>query len=823
MNTVGIDDSTDAKLRVIRNQIIEFSNRFEVFQFDLNTGKFSLFIKAKKTVLIANASARVILTDGEMVQTDDNWSQRTWKENTSRDEKDKTSFTVVSGEGVNKELGTSSLNLTVEAFEGSPSILLRLEFSNGTGKSLQIKEFQPLVIDSTKGGSFSLGSSTRHWRFLKNGYQTSSPCYSLSLIELDKTCSVEYFRNNFNPRSKMNAVRGEFDSEWMTAFRDNSTENVAVIGFVTMKDNMSQLDFKVDDQETKIQSLFARSISDDTTCKNNETLRSEKLFIDLFDPISEGLDRYADRVALEMNAIRGKEIPTGWCSWYEFFENISEELILKVIDYYKKNREKYPIDYIQVDDGYFIHRGDWTTPSRMFPHGMKFLANKIKDAGFKPGIWLSPFQISGGSKVFKDHPDWTIRDEKGKPIGHDFDPSMKYSYYGLDCTNPSVIEWLRTVFKTITEDWGYEYIKIDFLYTATYDGLRYDKNATRAQALRKGLETIREAVGKNTLVLGCLAPIGQAIGLVNSYRVSPDTATRWKAPWQFDCGPALRDAMRNSILRYFMHDKFWINDPDCVIARKGKERSEFPKSAEIEYLARGGTITADEVKFEITVLGLLGGPVIYSDDLLHLLPEREKYLPLLLPAYQTRAKIVDLLQESMPRIIHAKIKKSYDNWNLIGLLNWDDISKNIDLRLAELQLKKSQHYHVFSFWDEKYLGRIKDDITIKGMPPHSATLLLLKEVKSTPQLISSTIHITQGGPEIAGVNWTATRKRLDISLSHPGERSGKLFIYVPPPFKYNSMTSENAELNTGNTSGNDTLLEVKLTFKQSAKLSIRFD
>jgi alpha-galactosidase len=823
MNTGDLDDGTEAKLRVIRNQIIEISNKFEVFQFDLTTGKFNLLIKAKEMVLIANASARVILTDGEMVQIDDNWSERTWKQNTGPVEKGETGFTVVSGGGVNKKFGSSSLKFTVEAFEANPSILLRLEFTNGTGKPLQIKEFQPLVIDRTKGGSFSLGSSIRNWRFLKNGYQTSTPCYSLSLTELDKTCSVEFFRNNFNPRSKMKAVRGEFESEWMTAFRDNSTENVAVIGFVTLKDNMCQVDFKVDDEETKIQSLFARSISDDITSNSGETMRSEKLLVDLVGPISGGLDRYAERVALEMNAAPWKEIPTGWCSWYEFFENISEELILNVIDYYKKKHEKYPIDYIQVDDGYFTHRGDWTSPNKMFPHGMKFLANRIKDAGFKPGIWLSPFQISGGSKVFKDHPEWTIRNEKGKPVGHDFDPSMKYSYYGLDCTNPSVIEWLRTVFKTITEDWGYEYVKIDFLYAATYDGLRYDRNATRAQALRKGLETIREAVGKNTLVLGCLAPIGQAIGLVNSYRVSPDTATRWKAPWQFDCGPALRDAMRNSILRYFMHNKFWINDPDCVIARKGKGRSEFPKSAEIEYLAQGGTITEDEVKFEITVLGLLGGSLIYSDDPTHLPPEREKYLPLLLPPYQTRAKIVDLLQESLPRIIQVEIKKSYDNWNLVGLLNWDDIPKNIDLKFEELQLKKNQNYHVFSFWDEKYLGRIKDDITIKGIPPHSAALLLLKDVKSTPQLISSTIHITQGGPEIAGINWAAARKRLDISLTHPGKRSGKLFVYVPPPFKYKSITSENAELNSGNTGDKDSLLKVELTFKQSAKLSIRFD
>jgi alpha-galactosidase len=815
-------EESKVELNVLKDKVIEVANRFEVLQFDLATGRFTLSLKNKSDISIRNAFARIILTDGEKLQTSDNWTSRTWDKTNGSEERGKVSFTVVHSGTVDEKSGNSSLKLSFQAFADTPSILLRLEFTNNTGKSVRIKEFQPLVVDSAEDGSFNLGSSTKNWRFLKNGYQTSSPCYSLSLSELDKTCSVEFFRNNFNPRSKFNAVKDEFDSEWMLAFKDNATGNSAVIGFVTMNNNMSQVDFRVDPQQKKIQGLWARSISDDTTCKNGETISSEKLFTDMVGPISDELDRYADRTALEMNAVPWKKVPTGWCSWYEFFEKISEELILNVIEYYRKNREKYPIEYIQIDDGYFIHRGDWTTPTSMFPHGMKFIADRIKEAGFKPGIWLSPFQISGGSNVFKEHPDWTIRDEKGKPVGHDFDTSMKYSYYGLDCTNPAVIEWLKYIFKTITQDWGYEYVKIDFLFAATFDGLRYDKNATRAQALRRGLEAIREAVGERVMVLGCLAPLGQAVGLVNSYRVSPDTATRWKPPWQFDCGPALRDTMRNTILRYFMHNKFWLNDPDCVIARRGKDRSEFPKAAEIEYLAQGGTITDDEVKFEMTVLGLLGGPIIYSDDPLHLPPEREKYLPLLLPAHQGKARVVDLLEEVLPKILNLKIHRAYGNWDLVGLLNWDDSPKDIELEFSRLELKSNQFYHVFSFWDEKYLGRIKDKVTIKGMPAHSASLLSIREVGSAPQLLSSNIHVTQGGPEIVGVIWRTSDKRLDIALSHPGKRTGKLFIYVPPPYKYNSITSENAELSTGKTTGDNTIMEVELSFRQSAKVSIKF-
>lgn len=824
MTKRGQNESRDFGLNVLEDRIIEVSNQFETFQFDLATGKYSVLLRDGKGSSIRNAFSCVVLTEGERVQTSDKWVQRSWEQIVGSDKENPKIGLEVTCKGVdNKRLGNSTIVFSVELFARTPIILLRLQFTNDTGKPVRVKELQPLVIEGGVGGSFSLGSSIKNWRFLKNGYQTSSPCYSLSLTEFDKTCSVEFFRTNYNPRSKLNPAKGEFDSEWMTAFRDNGTGNCAVIGFATMKASMCQIDFKVDKKEETIEGLWARSVLDDITCSIGETVRSEKLLIDMSGQVSDELDRYADEVASEMNAVTWKQVPTGWCSWYEFFEKISEPLILNVIEYYKKNRDKYPIEYIQVDDGYFIHRGDWTTPNERFPHGMKFIADKIRQAGFKPGLWLSPFQVSGGSNVFQEHPDWTIRDQKRKPIAEGFDASMKHSYYGLDCTNPAVIEWLKYLFKTVTKDWGYDYVKIDFLYAAEAEGMRYEKNVTRAQAMRRGLEAIREAVGDNVMILGCLAPMGQVIGIVNSYRVSPDTATRWKTPWPFDCGPALQDTMRNTILRYFMHNKFWFNDPDCVIARRGKDRSEFPKAAEIEYLAQGGTISEDEVKFEFTVLGILGGVLIYSDDPIHIPSERERYLPLILPPYQGKARIIDLLEDALPKILNLKIHKDYDNWDLVGLLNWGSAPSDIQLDFSRLGLKKGQYYHVFSFWDEKYLGKIRDKLTVSKIPAHSASLLSIREALKRPQLISSTIHITQGGSEIKNATWKDKERILEIGLTHPGRRSGKLFIHVPQPFKFSSMTPKNAEAKANKKSAIDSLLVVEVSFKQSANISIKFE
>ena len=810
-------------LIVKNNRVIEISNKYEIFLFDLGTGKLSILPSRTPSVSIKNAYSRVILSDGRKVQTIDAWGKRTWEKTTAAKGRARQIKLVISSEVPSDDkLGGISLIFSAEVSVADPMVLVGLKVNNESGRPVAVREFQPLVIDEIEDGSFNLGSSIKSWRFLKFGYQTSTPCYSLSLTELDKTCSVDLFRNNYNPRSRLNPVKGEFESDWVTALKDNTSGNSAIIGFVTMKNDMCQVDFKTDNTQNQISTLVARSVSDDISCNHHSSLKSETTLIDLAGPVSEALDRYADRVAIEMNAYPWKKVLTGWCSWYEFFEKISEPLILDIIEYYRNNQDKYPIDYIQVDDGYFNHRGDWTTPSELFPHGMKYIADKIKSAGFKPGIWLSPFQISGGSKLFQEHPDWTIKDKNGKPIGEGFDASMKYSYYCLDCTNPQVIDWLKSLFRTITEDWGYEYLKIDFLYAAAIDGVRHDKNATRAQALRRGLEAIRSSVGNEIPILGCLAPIGPTIGMVNSYRVSPDTATIWKSPWPFDCGPALRDTIRNTILRYFMHNKVWTNDPDCIIARRGKERSEYPKSAEIEYLSKGGTMSEDEVRFEFTVLGILGGPLIYSDDIIHLPPEREKYLPLLLPAYQDKARIVDLLEEALPKILVLKIDKRYDTWDLVGLLNWNDSPADEEIELTKIGLKKDTDYHVFSFWDEKYLGKVRDALAIKNIAAHSASLLSIREALPRPQFISSTIHITQGAAEIESSAWNDKAGTLDIKLKHPGRRSGKLFISAPPQFSFVSVAPKYLNASQQKVDAGGTLIVIELDFKQSASVSVKF-
>ena len=84
-----------------------------------------------------------------------------------------------------------------------------------------------------------------------------------------------------------------------------------------------------------------------------------------------------------------------------------------------------------------------------------------------------------------------------------------------------MLAWLAELAQTAVQQWGYRVLKLDFLYAAALPGVRHDAGATRAQALRRGLQAIRDGAG-DAFLLGCGCPFGPAVGLVDGMRIGLD-------------------------------------------------------------------------------------------------------------------------------------------------------------------------------------------------------------------------------------------------------------------------------------------------------------
>ena len=248
----------------------------------------------------------------------------------------------------------------------------------------------------------------------------------------------------------------------------------------------------------------------------------------------------------------------GYTSWYNYYQNINEGIILRDLEGLDSR-----FNLFQIDDGYETYVGDWKDIDPVkFPNGLNEIVNKIHQKGYKAGIWLAPFVAETKSKLFNERKD-LLKMVDGAPVSCGGNWS---GFYALDMQNPDTLAYIKECLEYYI-DLGFDFFKLDFLYAASlplYEGL------TRAEAADDAYAFIKEIL-KDKLVLGCGAIPSNVAGKFEYLRIGPDVSLIFDDIWYMKHMHRERIStkvtLQNTIYRSIFNNHLFLNDPDVFLLR----------------------------------------------------------------------------------------------------------------------------------------------------------------------------------------------------------------------------------------------------------------
>lgn len=574
-----------------------------------------------------------------------------------------------------------------------------------------------------------------------------------------------------NDKDKIRLLAGTTDKlVWMDEAKENGDKNISARGFLGIYNQNTKAELTLGYSITQAWGSFNYSLEN----SDNKFTATVNMDVDL----KPGQTRYAEAVHIksgnvledisELISYTGQEVGAittgkslgGWCSWYgfnPFIDNdVTEDVLVEFAEQAAQS-DDLPLDLMLLDDGYFTLPGDWTTLRPFFPSGMRYITDHTRAQGLIPGIWIAATLVHENSEAIKKYPDWV--DKKADGSYHHTQHNWGGDTHSFDASNPNFLKHIDSLFRLISKDWGYEYLKLDF--NVEPSSQRYDRSITSFQAIREMYRVINNAVGEDVFIANCAGiPYAPSIGYAKAGRVGPDVNPNWYS--------VIRGCSR-SILHIPFHRRWWVNDPDCLNMRN-----------------TGSQLSDAELQTHVTANYMGGGYVMFSDSLSRLSTDRHRMLAQALPSSGEAATIVDLMdcpEEGIPSILNMPRDKFGEAGCVTAIFNWSDVASKKTVDLDRLGLDESKSYYVFDFWTDSYRGIHKGNYTNSKLPAHNCELLSFTPVvEDKIQIISSSFHLLQGKLEITNLTRMNTspfdraKDELWIEMTPTSLKNGKLII-----------------------------------------------
>lgn len=501
-----------------------------------------------------------------------------------------------------------------------------------------------------------------------------------------------------------------------------------------------------------------------------------------------------------------KDSITGWCSWWAYQNDFTQEHTAALLDVWQRKRlGDYGYHFIQIDDCFQgnldagrrncpLHNGyrggrpeTWLhwKPDR-FPQGMTGYVDAVRRAGLTPGVWVGSF--FSDQQTAEDHPHWFVQGKDGKPA------AGPYVSYAIDTTIPEAANRLvRPTYRGFANA-GFRYVKIDQLRHLLYDNLHHNTGsiATRGHApediFRAYLRTAREELGRDTFLLSCWGVLPESVGLADACRIGGD-----------GYGPVTMQQYNswNGIV--------WRNDPDHCDIRPHR----IPAEVGNVRITKTATTTDNDTIIRPALASIAGCMLMLSDkaevyqDEINLTGIRRSS-PVLFSVpgqlYDFDPSKTDILCSTERTAITSGSGKSpidgdqqgnvcpwwlnefhlpFDHWNVLHRLNWSsDTASPHRVRFQDLGLDPDKEYIVHEFWTGRTLGSFKDSFETPALDPMGLHSFAIREKQDRPQLVSTNRHLSQGAADLESLAWENPHTLAGRSRVVAGDRY-ILTLHIP--------------------------------------------
>ncbi len=763
-----------------KNNHLKLDNNIIVFSYDLSSKTYSIYDKINAATLLRDCYARVGSTD----LTDCKKTAK-FKKRSVRDE---------IGRGVKVEFLCESqfeetYIFTVTVYEDKSFVALNAGIVNESDKPFRVHRIYPLY-----SGKAYQGSETKDVQML-NGEAGGgkSKIEKTDKMQSPNNMMVTFLSNGLRNSIVIGGLKYNDFAKWVSA------EKTAEDGFelqIEYKDNVGML---VD--------------------SGSRYLPDDSCYVDVIsDNPFDSLEQYGTSLKLANDANPNiYSFPTV-CLWYasvpnwggtdnEFLNN-SVGAVKEMEHAVKSGFLKYsPVAVRLVPDLYEnnCEQGWWDDEHwRKHDRYIEPYDTSEKWAGAileMGGLPFTYFQTGLTSldyvRMFPEHflfndVRFARKAEVQNPLIKNRNTQCTYDY-----TDPGFQRHLTKVWDNL-ENAGVKGVMFDYPETGwTTEGGFENDYATTTSAYRNIFKFAKQGLGSDSYVhernVAGQPFLDVTAGIVDSQRVWVDTDL------------ANAEMYTRCALRWYKTRKVFTYDTDS------------------KNLFKVAPNNKDGLRQMLTMVYMVSGRLLLANSFKHITQEQVFEMSRVFPVHSTpiTARPLDMLDgKEHPEVYDLPINY---RWHQIAFFNTDlenestisvDISR--DSSFGGMGLDRNKKYHVYDFWNDKYLGVHKGSGKLEQkLRPGEVRMMSVHEVLNRPGFISTNRHVMQGYVELSDVKWDAEGKTLSGIADVIG---GETFKIVIASNGFAPVSSESDQGKISLSAGNGEYFDVLIDNSENAKV-----